>query len=213
MNWINGSNVKSADEYINYIENAIKKKEELPAKVYRYESSSNKTENDYNITISLSSKDITLTIDKESDVLIDNNKVIVSYPDNTTSEYLLHKNGYRVIEYDSNKNITTLQNIEFTSSDETRYTELNNISYNSGLLHKIPSLSLLANDFYYQYNYSEKQNECKVLKHNEFNYSLKYDAYGIPLGSDKDVILYQKSDKEALRHRAGRGGSRSSRRC
>ena len=166
------SQILSIDKYLSYVDKMIDKDNILPAKVYRYENSTNKTETDYIINITYNGSDISIgPINKDSEVLVDRNKAIVSCNNIISEIYIFHINGYRILEIAEDGNINSFSDIVFTSSNICKEARLSNFIKNTSILSNIPDLSIIA-----------------MLYNNSLN--LKYDEFGI-MNDEMNNTLYE----------------------
>ncbi len=164
------------DKYINYVNKMIEKDDSLPARTYRYDNSSIKTEDGYSILISYGHTDIAIgPIDKNSEVLVDGNQVIVSCDNKVSAIYIFYNGGYRIIEINDDGTFNSLTNIVFSSSSKYKEIELSKFEQNSSILSNIPNLSILPTHL----------EDGDIL-------DLEYDEYGIVNKSSGNNILYEK---------------------
>ena len=123
--------------YKNIIEDIFSDKSKdvvLTAKKYTYESSTSKSEKDFDVSITCNNTDVTLTFDIDYEVLVDGRVVIARKGKEKEILYIIGDKSYKKIENNCSGNIDTITYVDFSYPDEPKVITFNTFDVNDNIL-------------------------------------------------------------------------------
>ena len=106
----------------------------LTAKKYTYESSTSKSEKDFDVSITCNNTDVTLTFDIDYEVLVDGRVVIARKGKEKEILYIIGDKSYKKIENNCSGNIDTITYVDFSYPDEPKVITFNTFDVNDNIL-------------------------------------------------------------------------------
>ena len=163
--------------YKNIIEDIFSDKSKdlvLTAKKYTYESSTSKSEKDFDVSITCNNTDVTLTFDIDYEVLVDGRIVIARKGKEKEILYIIGDKSYKKIENNCSGNIDTITYVDFSYPDEPKVITFNTFDVNNNILAFISHYMVLP----YAMNVDGGIND-----------QFDYDAYGLLYFSSLHNVL------------------------
>ena len=162
--------------YKNIIEDIFSDKSKdliLTAKKYTYESSTSKSEKDFDISITCNNTDVTLTFDIDYEVLVDGRVVIARKGKEKEILYIIGDKSYKKIENNCSGNIDTITYVDFSYPDEPKVITFNTFDVNDNILAFISHYMVLP----------------YAMNIDGINNQFDYDEYGLLYSSSLHNVL------------------------
>ena len=162
--------------YKNIIEDIFSDKSKdlvLTAKKYTYESSTSKSEKDFNISVTCNNTDVTLTFDIGYEVLVDGRVVIARKGKEKEILYIIGDKSYKKIENNCSGNIDTITYVDFSYPDEPKVITFNTFDVNNNILAFISHYMVLP----------------YAMNVDGINDQFDYDTYGLLYSSNLHNVL------------------------
>ena len=163
--------------YKNIIEDIFSDKSKdlvLTAKKYTYESSTSKSEKDFDVSIICNNTDVTLTFDIDYEVLVDGRVVIARKGKEKEILYIIGDKSYKKIENNCSGNIDTITYVDFSYPDEPKVITFDTFGINDNILSFISHYMVLpygmnADGIDAQFDYDTNGLLCSSSLHNVLN--------------------------------------------